>query len=200
YEKFAMITLKKPFKKNLRRKNKAMKYAVAKFNKLVKFQVGDVTAAATYYLAEIYYNFSRSLAESERPGNLNDLEMEEYELALDDQVFPFEEKAIAVHRKNLELISIGVYSLWIDKSLERLGNLMPARYAKYEQSTGFIKFMDYYNYDFVAKPVEVISVAPVTAPLSVPVLPDGAKNPDAANDANNTQATESEPKIKEALK
>ena len=194
YKKFAKIELKKPFKKNLRRKKKAMKYAVAKFNKLVKFQVGDVTAAATYYLAEIYYNFSRSLAESERPGNLNDLEMEEYELALDDQVFPFEEKAIAVHRKNLELISIGVYSSWIDKSLDRLGNLMPARYAKYEQSTDFLQFMDYYHYEFVAKPVEVVPVAAAMTTPSVPVKPD------AANDVKNTQATVPESAAKEAPK
>lgn len=154
FEKFANIKLVRPFKRNLKRKNKAMKTAIADFNELVKFQVGDVTAAATYYLAEIYYNFSRSLVESERPSNLNDIEKEEYELAIEEQAFPFEEKAIAVHKKNLELISVGVYSEWIDKSLARLGSLFPARYAKYEQSTGFLPSMDSFKYNFIATAVE----------------------------------------------
>lgn len=189
YEKFAKIKLKKPFKRNLRRKNAAMKSAVAEFNKLIKFQVGDVTAAATYYLAEIYYNFSRSLAESERPSKLNELEMEEYELALEDQIFPFEEKAITVHRKNLELISIGIYSLWIDKSLDRLGALMPARYAKFEQSMGFIPAMDRYQYKFIAIPVEVVPSKVTAKTPSVVAVPEKLEKMDSANDAKKSQLT-----------
>ena len=200
FEKFAVIKLNRPFKKNLKRKQKAMKYAVAKFNKLIKFQVGDVTAAATYYLAEIYYNFSRSLAESERPRKLNELEMEEYELALEDQIFPFEEKAIDVHRKNLELISLGIYSSWIDKSLDRLGSLLPARYAKFEESTGFIPSMAYYHYLFVAKPFAIVPVKhDATTPPVIPV-PEPTKKPDAANDAKNTHLIVSQPEIKLASK
>lgn len=160
YEKFAKIQLKKPFKRNLKRKQRAMKNAAADFNALVKFQVGTVTAAATYYLAEIYYNFSRSLAESERPTKLSKLELEQYELVLEEQIFPFEEKSITVHKKNLELISLGVYSDWIDKSLVRLGQLLPARYAKFEESTGFLSTLEAYEYKFIAKAVEK---APVPA-------------------------------------
>ena len=194
YEKFAVIKLNKPFKKNLLRKKRAMKDAVKAFNKLIKFEVGDVTAAATYYLAEIYYNFSRSLAESERPTKLNEIEMEEYELALEDQIFPFEEKAIAVHRKNLELITVGVYSLWIDKSLDKLGSLMPARYAKYEESTGFMAFMDHYQYQFVPIPVPVLpapaqSLDGVSSNADTAQVPDTVKTLDAANDVDKTQAT-----------
>ncbi|MDH5473301.1 MAG: tetratricopeptide repeat protein [Gammaproteobacteria bacterium] len=190
YEKFAAIKLTMPFKRNLKLKQKAMKNAVNDFNKLVKYQVGDVTAAATYYLAEIYYNFSRSLAESERPKDLNEIEKEEYELALEDQIFPFEEKAIAVHRKNLELISIGIYSMWIDKSLDKLGALMPARYAKYEESTGFIESLDVYKYQFIATAVEA-PPSPVNNSPSGETDQDKSNVPqgsDESNKPNNTQA------------
>jgi outer membrane protein assembly factor BamD (BamD/ComL family) len=188
YEKFAKIKLNRPFKRNLKRKKKAMKSAVADFNELVKFQIGDVTAAATYYLAEIYYNFSRSLAESERPKKLNELEMEQYELALEEQIFPFEEKAIAMHRKNMELISIGVYSTWIDKSLEKLGSLMPARYAKFEQSTGFIPSMDTYKYKFVATAGKSAPGSAKDKPTA-PAQPD-VKPPEAAQGSNTAKETE----------
>lgn len=185
YEKFAAIKLTRPFNKQLKKKNRAMKSAVNEFNRLLEFEVGDVTAAATYYLAETYYNFSRSLAESERPDNLNALEMEEYELALEDQIFPFEEKAISVHRKNLELISIGVYSSWIDKSLEKLGKLLPARYAKYEESMGFIQTIDFYQYQFVPKPYTP-PAPPKKAMPSAGVVPVGDAQAPPANEASGT--------------
>jgi hypothetical protein len=51
---------------------------------------------------------------SERPEGLNAMEMEEYELAIEEQAYPFEEKAIEVHESNLTLIGLGVYNDWID--------------------------------------------------------------------------------------
>ena len=95
-----------------------------------------MTAAATFYLAEIYYDFSRSLFNSERPTNLTAFELEEFELAIEDQAYPFEEKAITVHEKNLELLDIGIYNEWIDKSLAKLAQLFPATYAKTEEVVG----------------------------------------------------------------
>ena len=100
-----------------------MKVSTQAFNKLVEYEVGEVTAAATFYLAEIYAHFSKALTESERPDGLNDLEMQEYELAIEEQAYPFEEKAIQIHEKNLELISIGIYNAWIDKSSCKIGQI-----------------------------------------------------------------------------
>ena len=116
-----------------------MKTAIDKYNKLVDYEVGDVTAAATYQLAEIYFHFSRALMESERPADLNELELEQYNLVLEEQAYPFEEKAITVHEKNIELLSIGIYNKWIDRSIEKLAVLMPARYAKSEQENTFVQ-------------------------------------------------------------
>ena len=66
--------------------------------------------------------------------------------ALEEEAFPFEEKAIEVHRKNLELLASGVYNPWIEKSLGRLADLMPGRYAKFEASSGLIASIDSYAY------------------------------------------------------
>ena len=59
----------------------------------------------------------------------------EYEAALEDEAFPFEEKAIEVHEKNLELIGSGVYNAWIEKSLARARGARagPLREARVEQ-------------------------------------------------------------------
>ena len=38
--------------------------------------------------------------------------------------YPFEERSITVHEKNLELIRQGIYNAWIEKSLAKLADLM----------------------------------------------------------------------------
>jgi tetratricopeptide (TPR) repeat protein len=151
YDRVVGIKLVKPFKENLARKQAAMKEATGAFGKLADYHTGEVTAAATYYIAEMYYDFSRALVTSERPTDLGPQEREQYELALEDQAYPFEEKAIAVHQKNLELLGAGIYNEWIDKSLAKLAKLVPARYAKFEESAGFIYAMGPFRYQMVAK-------------------------------------------------
>lgn len=146
YEEYIAIKLVNPLKKSLTKKQKSMKKLVNSYTRLVDYKVADVTSASTYYIAEIYYNFSRSLMESERPKGLSDLELEEFVLALEDQAFPFEEKAISVHEKNVELLTIGVYSTWIDRSIEKLATLLPARYAKYEERIAYIDSVNTYRY------------------------------------------------------
>jgi len=138
FNRFKQIKLVKPFKKNLKIKKRRMKEAIEAYTRLVDYGVGETTAAATYHIAEIYYLFSRALKDSERPDNLSPLEKEQYELALEEQIFPFEEKAITIHKKNLELLSREVFNRWIDNSLDKLASLLPARFGKPEQSLGFV--------------------------------------------------------------
>lgn len=152
YQKFVDIKLVKPFETNLQKKQKAMKVAMKEFGALLDYEVGEVTAASTFYLAEIYAHFSKALMQSERPDGLNSLEMEEYELAIEEQAYPFEEKAISVHESNLELMSRGVYNKWIDKSLERLAGFIPARYAKSEEKSAVMTSLSTYKFEFVVQP------------------------------------------------
>jgi outer membrane biosynthesis protein TonB len=151
FDQFAGVKLIEPFKVNLGKKKELMKVATQQFDKLLDYEVGEVTAAATYYLAEIYANFSKDLKESERPAGLSALEREEYDLAIEEQAYPFEEKAIAMHKSNLELISLGVYSEWIDKSLQKLATFIPARYDKPEEESPVIATLDSYTFA-IARP------------------------------------------------
>ncbi|MEN7972778.1 MAG: tetratricopeptide repeat protein, partial [Verrucomicrobiota bacterium] len=142
FGQFVEVRLVKPFEANLRKKKKLMKEATKKFGKLIDYEVGEVTAAVTFYLAEIYANFSTTLMESERPVGLSPLELEQYEMAIEEQAYPFEDRAIEVHKSNLELISLGVYNIWIDKSLQKLAVSVPARYAKPEKENDIIASLD----------------------------------------------------------
>jgi cellulose synthase operon protein C len=159
YEQFAEVRLVQPFEANLRKKRDLMRAATQEFGKLMDYEVGEVTAAATYYLAEMYAHFSKALMESERPEGLSALEMEQYELAIEEQAYPFEEKAIEIHESNLKLISAGIYNVWVDKSLQQLAEFVPARYAKPEETSGIISTLDTYIF-------EIERPAPPAPPVS----------------------------------
>jgi tetratricopeptide (TPR) repeat protein len=146
FKRFADLELVQPFEESLAEKQLRMDVAMASFEALVDYEVAEVTAAATFYLAEIYYRFSVSLIESERPGGLSEAEKVDYEMVIEEEAYPFEERAISVHEENFELLSVGVYNAWVQKSLDKLAVLMPGRYAKNEISGGFVGSIDQYAY------------------------------------------------------
>jgi len=97
-------------------------------------------------------------------------------MVLEEEAFPFEERAIEVHEKNLELMAAGVYNAWIEKSLAKLAHLMPGRYAKFEASSGFIASIDSYAYEAPRAPLQPVEKPAVdggTAPELPASAPDG---------------------------
>jgi len=146
YKRFADLKLVQPFEDSLAEKQLRMDVAMASFEALVDYEVAEVTAAATFYLAEIYFEFSAALLDSERPDGLSETEKVDYEMVIEEEAYPFEERAISVHEENFELLSVGVYNPWVQKSLDKLAVLMPGRYAKNEISGGFVGSIDRYAY------------------------------------------------------
>jgi hypothetical protein len=149
----------------LQDKKQRMDVAIEAMGRLEGYEIADVTAAATYYMAETYFDLSRALAESERPADLDPADRAEYELVLEEESFPFEEKAIDFHEKNLELLQAGVFNAWIEKSLDKLAELMPGRYAKHERSSGFHGAIDSYVY---RSPVSQVAGPALGSPDTMP--------------------------------
>ena len=98
------------------------------------YGVAEVTTASTFRLGEVYEQFSSDLLDSDRPTNLEADALEQYEILLEEQAYPFEEKAIDLYKANTDRAADGVYDEWVQKSFDRLAGLMPARYAKKERS------------------------------------------------------------------
>ncbi|HEX5042873.1 MAG TPA: tetratricopeptide repeat protein [Candidatus Polarisedimenticolaceae bacterium] len=146
YQQCVDVKLRQPFEESLQEKKKRMDAVIDAMDGLVEYEIADVTAAATFYMAETYLDFSRSLTGSERPADLDPGDEAEYAEALETEAFPFEEKAIDFHEKNLEMLHAGVFNPWTEKSLEKLVELAPGRYARSESSSGFLNAMDTYVY------------------------------------------------------
>jgi TolA-binding protein len=131
---FNRIELKAPLEKSLKRKKTQMQSAIAGYKRAAEYGIAEVTSAATYHIGEIYQQFGAALINSQRPKGLNEEELEQYEILLEEQAYPFEDKAIAVYESNIKLTTQGIYDEWVKKSFAALAKLLPARYAKQEQS------------------------------------------------------------------
>jgi TolA-binding protein len=129
----AAIALRLPLEKSLPAKKAAMERAINTLSRAAGYGIADVTTASTYELGAIYQGFALALLNSERPRKLKDLELEQYNLLLEEQAFPFEEKAILTYESNLKRIAQGIYDEWIRKSLVALTGLAPGKYSKREQ-------------------------------------------------------------------
>ncbi len=133
-ERFRVVKLTQPLADSLKLKKSLMQDVLAAYTGAADYGVAEVTTAATFRLGEVYEQFGADLMDSDRPTNLDVDALEQYELLLEEQAFPFEEKAIDLYTANANRASDGVYDEWVRMSFERLAGLMPARYAKKERS------------------------------------------------------------------
>jgi hypothetical protein len=101
-----------------------------------------VTTQSTYRIAGIYARFGAALMDSERPPELGPLELEQYEILLEEQAYPFEEQAIALHEANVARTREAVYDEWVVASFDRLAELMPGRYARMEEGERFVDLIE----------------------------------------------------------
>jgi TolA-binding protein len=138
---FNSVRLTAPLKKSLPLKKESMERALDAYGKAAQYGVAEVTTAATYSMAELYRTLAKDLMESERPQNMGAEELEQYDILLEEQAFPFEEKAIEIHEANAGRAREGVYDEWVQKSFDALARLKPARYAKAEIGAEFVREM-----------------------------------------------------------
>lgn len=131
-QEFMRIKLVAPLKKSLAEKRKAMEAALKAYTDAAEYQVADVTTAATFESAELYRQLGKDLMSSERPKNLSKDELEQYDVLLEEQAFPFEEKSIKLHEVNAARAKDGTYDEWVQKSYAALAQLNPGRYGKAE--------------------------------------------------------------------
>ena len=135
---FNSIKLTAPLNKSLKTKRDAMEKTLAVYGQALDYGVAEVTTQATFGMAELYRQLGADLMASERPKNLDEEAKEQYDVLLEEQAFPFEEKAIELHETNAQRTGDGVYDEWVQRSFDVLAKLMPARYAKTEISEDYV--------------------------------------------------------------
>jgi hypothetical protein len=137
-KEFKQARLTIPLKNSLKVKKNLMEKTLKSYSDLMAYEISEITTASTYHVADIYGHFASALMASQRPKNLNEEELEQYDILLEEQAYPFEEKSIEVHSANAMRTRTGTYDEWVRKSLKALSILQPIRYAKNERTETYV--------------------------------------------------------------
>jgi TolA-binding protein len=129
---FEAVALTAPLQSSIKTKRDALEKALAAYQKANEYGIAEVSTAATFATAELYRRLAADLMASERPAGLDDEAREQYDLLLEEQAYPFEEKAIELHEANAARAAQGLYDAPVQASYAALATLKPARYGKAE--------------------------------------------------------------------
>lgn len=132
YYRFARVKLTLPIKASMKKKKALMDEAIGYYKKIMQFGIADFVTEANHHIALLYGQLSADLMDSQRPKGLDELALEQYEILLEEQAFPFEEKAIDIFAENAARTQKGIYDDWVKASFKELAKLLPARYGKQE--------------------------------------------------------------------
>jgi TolA-binding protein len=138
FAEYRKVALVEPLAKQLKLKKAKMEEVLKAYAVASDYGVADVTTAATFRTASLYQDFGKAMLASQRPKGLKKAELEQYNVLLEEQAFPFEEKATELHEVNARRAAKGIYDEWVRNSFAALRELRPVRYGKTEQGGGVV--------------------------------------------------------------
>ena len=130
---FDKIKLTLPLRDSLTAKKKSLAQTLTAYKQVSDYHVASFTTQSTFETAQVYRQLANDLMDSQRPIGLDDLALEQYDILLEEQAFPFEDQAILLYENNAKLSWQGLFDEWIEKSFKRLSILLPGRYKKIEK-------------------------------------------------------------------
>ena len=129
-ERFADVPLQIPLAESLGRKQAALSAARERLSQAEKLIGEGAGSEILFRRAELYRVMAQDLMTSEAPANLSDLEATQYRMLLEEEAYPFEEKAIDLHARNHQRLAEGRFDEWMERSLQVLADLFPGRYDR----------------------------------------------------------------------
>lgn len=140
-EKFEDIKLSLPLKKSLAKKKAALKTIVSQLEGLSEYQDSVIMSAATFQIASIYRTLARDILNSERPDSLNAMQLEQYDILLEEQAYPFEEQAMDIYEINIQKVAQGQYDKWIERTFDVMAQMNPTEYQRNLKVTPYAEQM-----------------------------------------------------------
>ncbi|WP_439509787.1 tetratricopeptide repeat protein [Marinimicrobium koreense] len=130
HEHFKATRLSLPLDRSLSEKTGHMQNAIQHYARAASYGLTDIASESTHQIGRIYETLARDLLESDRPTELSDEALMQYNILLEDRAFPFEDKAIEFYERNLRRVASVSFNDWLAKSRERLAVLFPVRYDR----------------------------------------------------------------------
>lgn len=127
---FEAAALRLPLKQSLKQKKQLLSQATTSMQAVAQYGVPFWQAAATHQIAALYQILARDILQSERPASLDALQLEQYDILLEEQAYPFEEQALEVFALNTARAPQGQYDEWVRKSFTVLAEMNPSAYKR----------------------------------------------------------------------
>ena len=142
YREYSQIKLTLPLNKSIQLKRQAMQQVLDANQMIIDIKIAEFSTKAGYRLGQAYIELAQALYQSERPTELDALALEQYDILLEEQAFPFEEQAIEIHTTNIQRSWQGRYDHWVAQSFASLASLLPAKFDKPESFSG-VNYADF---------------------------------------------------------
>ncbi len=150
YESYTIVP---PVEEAVLRKREMLQRVIREFVAAGEYRTADVITASNFFIGRALELFKEDILSSPKPQGLAGVELEEYDLLLQEMAFPFEEKALEAYRVNIQRsITLELLDPWIERSYTRMAEMAPWAYQRDET---------------VAYPTTLIE----PRPLDIPPLP-----------------------------
>lgn len=127
YTEFTKVNLTFPMsalQRSLVKKGELEQAAEAIYTEVIQMESPRWVAASAYRVGQMYKNFSDELYNLPMPEGLTPDQEDEYRMALDDNAFPLQEKALSAYRAALRLaLQYQAYNEWSALSAEAISKL-----------------------------------------------------------------------------
>lgn len=125
------ITL--PLRNSVPKKQAALQVVLQQQQQIIDLNVAEFVTQAQFNVGESFVEFYQGVLKAPAPVGLNELELEEYQIAIEEQVQPLKDQAMTWHRANLSLLHDPEQPLWDDwigRSLNSLSQLAAGFYDR----------------------------------------------------------------------
>jgi TolA-binding protein len=140
-ERFNAAALAPPLQRSVPEKAARMRAALDALGAAAAYGVAEITTESAFRMGELYRGMATALLESARPDGLDAEALDQYEMLLEEQAFPFEEDAIAIHEANAARARDGLYDRWVVASFEVLAEMVPARWNRQETGERVVELL-----------------------------------------------------------
>lgn len=130
---YQAISISLPLRDSVAKKQAALQNVLKQQQAIVDLNVAEFVTQAQFNIADSFVGFYQGVLNAPAPAGLNEIEIEEYKIAIEEQTQPIKEQALTWHRANLSLLhdpEQPLWDMWIARSLESLRQLAAGFYER----------------------------------------------------------------------
>lgn len=132
-DQYRAIAITQPLKQSIARKQAALQEVLNSQQSIIDLKVAEFVTQAQYNIGDSFNRFYQGVNTAPAPADMNELETEQYQIAIEEQTQPLKDKAIEWHKANAALATLpdgALWDTWIAQSFNALATLSSGYYKR----------------------------------------------------------------------